>query len=126
MAEVHGLDELMKKLDQLPSLVSAKNAIARALRKGAEPIRVRAEELAPRDEDQLAESMMITVTEQSATGAIAKIGPSRKGFHGHFQEFGTADHAAQPFLRPAFDEQQEEALRIVGENLAAEIERAMK
>lgn len=85
MADIEGLDDLMKKLERLPSLVTAKRAIAKALRQGAEPIRARAEDLAPDDPATaggLKERMMISVREQTATGAVALIGPSRKGFYG--------------------------------------------
>lgn len=121
---IQGLQDLLKKMDDLP-LVLKKTLIVRALRKGAEPIRAEAERRAPWDTGGLAESMMITVSDQTAEGAIAKIGPSRKEFHGGFNEFGTAHMAAQPFLRPAFDEMQAEALRILGEDLAEGIEREM-
>lgn len=126
MADIEGLDELLSKLDGLDSLVKSKNAIARSLRAGAEPIRARAEELAPYETGRLKESMMITVGDQTATGAIAKIGPSRKGFYGTFDEFGTSHMAAHPFLKPAYDEKIDEATRIVGETLAAEIEKAVR
>src|SRR3990167_5019859 len=124
MANVEGLDELLKSMDSL-ALSVQKNLIVRALRKGAEPIRARAEELAPRDEGQLAESMMITVSDQTATGATAKIGPSRTGFYGHIPEFGLANNPAQPFLRPAADEKMDEAVRLVGETLEAGIMKAL-
>lgn len=40
-----------------------------------------------------------------AGGAFAEVymGPKRSVFHGIFQEFGTVNHAPQPFMRPAFD-----------------------
>ena len=123
--DIHGLQELLKSMDELP-LSLQKTLIVRALRKGAEPIRARAEELAPIDTGKLKELMMITIADQSASSATAKIGPARKTFYGGFQEFGTIYDKAQPFLRPAFDEQQEEALRLIGEDLAAGIEREMK
>lgn len=126
--DVVGLDELLKKMDNLP-LVLQKTLIVRSLRKGAEPIRARAEELAPDDPttpgSRIKEGMMVTVTDQTADGAIAKIGPSRKAFFGQFEEYGTSRQAAEPFLRPAFDEQQDEAIRVLGEDLAEGIEREM-
>lgn len=127
--EIEGLDELLGKMDGLP-LVLQKNLIARSLRKGAEPIRAGAEQLAPDDPttpgSRIKEGMMITVSDQTAEGATAKIGPSRKAFFGQFEEFGTSHQAAEPFLRPAFDEKQEEAIRLVGEDLAEGIEKEMK
>jgi HK97 gp10 family phage protein len=113
----------------LPSLVSGKNAIARALRKGAEPIRVRAGELAPRDPETSehgADTMMIAVRDQTATGARAEIGPSRQGFYLGQQETGNINHSAQPHLRPAFDEKISEATSLIGQTLASEIEKALK
>lgn len=119
--DIHGLQDLLKSMDNLP-LVMQRTLIVRALRKGAEPIEERASQLAPDDAttpgSRIRDNMMTTITDQTADGAIAKIGPSRKGFVGGFQEFGTAYHAAQPFLRPAFDEKQEEAIRIMGQELA--------
>lgn len=131
MAEdVQGLQQLVNNLGDLPlALGTQKNLIVRALRAGAEPIRARAEELAPDDPttpgSRIKEGMMITVSDQTADGAIAMVGPSRKGFVGQFAEFGTGRQAADPFLRPAFDEQQEEALGIVGEILAQGIEKEL-
>ncbi len=128
MPDVEGLRELLTKLEALP-LTVGKLLIARAVKAGAEPIRARAEQLAPDDPttpgSRIKEGMMITVTEQSATEAIGKIGPSRKGFFGQFAEFGTIHQAADPFLRPAFDEEQAEALKIMGESLAAGIEKEL-
>lgn len=125
MAEaVEGMQELLAKLGTLDSLVMQKKIVARAVRAGAEPIRARAEELAPVLTGTLRESMMITVAEQTATEAIGKIGPARKGFYGTFEEFGTAYIAADPFLRPAFDEERDAALKIIGETLASEFEKA--
>jgi hypothetical protein len=36
------------------------------------------------------------------------------------------ENPAQPFLRPAFDEKQEEAVTLIGEVLAAGIEKELK
>lgn len=122
MAEdVQGLQELLKKLDDLDSLVTSKKLIVRALREGAEPIRLRAQELAPDDPttpgSRVKEAMVTVVTEQTGTGAIALIGPARKAFFGQFAEFGTAHQSAEPFLRPAYDEQLATAVQIIGDSL---------
>lgn len=128
MADIEGLQGLMDKLDELPR-VMARKLIVDALRAGAEPIQERAAELAPDDPEtpgsRIKESMMTSVVDQTAIGATAKIGPSRKGFVGQFAEFGTAHQSAEPFLRPAFDANVDEATRIIGETLAAGIEEAL-
>jgi HK97 gp10 family phage protein len=41
------------------------------------------------------------------------VGPTKAGFYGSFQEFGTAHHAAQPFARPAFDLTAQQSLQIL-------------
>jgi HK97 gp10 family phage protein len=123
---VIGIQELLGKLSHIESTVLQRRIVARAVRAGCEPIRERAEELAPMLTGRLKESIMTTVTEQSATEAIGKIGPARFGFYGTFEEFGTARQSADPFLRPAYDEKIDEAQRIMGEVLADEIEKAAK
>jgi len=124
---VDGLQDLLKSMDGLP-LVLQKKLIAKSLRKAAEPIRARAAELAPDDPEtpgsRIEESMSISVTEQTATGAIAKIGPSKAGFPGIMAELGTAHETARPFLRPAFDEKEDEAFEILADVLGDGIEEA--
>lgn len=130
-----GFQDLLDRLGDVESLVAQKLAIARSLKAGGELIRDRAQELAPllkEDEEggnqakrgQLKESMIVTITDQTATEAIAKIGPSRKGFFGFIPEFGLANNPAQPFLRPAWDEKVDEAVAVIGYTLGNEIEKA--
>lgn len=44
------------------------------------------------------------------TGNIWKIGPSKAGFYGYFLEYGTRKMRKYPFVRPAFDSVQDDAL----------------
>lgn len=53
------------------------------------------------------------------------VGPTRKVFHGIFQEFGTINHGAQPFLRPAFDTGTDEFMRRLRIELSDEINKAV-
>lgn len=124
--DVVGLQSLLKSMDGIP-LVMQKTLIVRALREASEPIRTRAEELAPDDPttpgSRIKENMMTQVSDQTADGAIAKTGASRKGFVGEFAEFGTIHQSADPFLRPAYDEKLDEAVRTLGQVLAEGIEK---
>ena len=43
---------------------------------------------------------------------------------GFFQEFGTVEHAAQPFMRPAWEGNKDAALEIIKRDLGGEIEKA--
>lgn len=45
-------------------------------------------------------------------------------FYGLFQEFGTAHHAAQTFMRPAFEQSKEQALIEMTDSLRRRIDRA--
>jgi HK97 gp10 family phage protein len=58
--------------------------------------------------------------------AVVHVGPTKRAFHGTWQEFGTAHHATQPFMRPAWDELAQPMVGMVAETLAEEIEKARK
>jgi len=62
------------------------------------------------------------------TGGEAYVGVSWQGdaYYGRFLEFGTANVAARPFLRPAFDARSGEALGIFMDRLRENIERARR
>lgn len=54
-------------------------------------------------------------------GNIQKITMYEAGWRWHFAEFGTAHHAAHPFLRPAFDMHGVKILDRLGERLRANL-----
>lgn len=58
--------------------------------------------------------------------ATMHVGPDYRQFHAQFQEFGTAHHGPQPFMRPAFDEKKGEALDIIKATLGEEIMKTAK
>ena len=120
-----GMQSLLDRMDGLPLLMQ-KAIIVQALTEGAEPIRAEASRRAPVRTGKLRESIIVQVVDQTAEGAIAKIGPSQKAFYGRFVEVGTIHQKANPFLRPALDEKQDEALRLMSDVLAREIEKALK
>ena len=123
---VQGLSELVDNLNTLPlKLGVQKNIIARSLRKGGEILAQRMSEIAPRDTGEYAEHFMVTIAEQTAAGATAKIGASREAWRGNFNEFGTVYIPPQPTLRPAFDEKLETVLLAIGMEMAAQIEKEM-
>ncbi len=141
--EIRGLSALVDNLNTMPlKLGTQKNIIVRALRAGAEPIENRASQLAPVYEGpikiqkrhgktftlvpgKLKQGMTTTVVDQTATGAVARIGPVKGAFYGSFDEFGDSRQPARPFLRPAFDEKLHEAVAIIGYVVGSEIEKAM-
>ncbi|XQZ45688.1 HK97 gp10 family phage protein [Paracoccus yeei] len=70
---------------------------------------------------------------------IMYVGPGERAFHAHLVEFGTAPHknaglfagsqhpgtAPQPFARPAWDANKDEALQIIATELRAQIDKAV-
>ncbi len=61
-------------------------------------------------------------------GSFAEVyvGPGKGGSHGVLQEFGTINHAPQPFARPAWDQHKDEALDIIKRELGGAIDKAVK
>lgn len=122
---VQGLTALLAAMEDLPEWLQQK-LIREALEKGAEPIRRRAAQLAPDDPktagSRIHDNMIVEISEPTPTGGVAKIGPSQKGFMGAFAEHGTKRQRKTPFLGPAFEEQKETAVAIMGKTLADGIE----
>lgn len=58
--------------------------------------------------------------------AITHVGPTKKAGQGLLQEFGTAHHKAQPFMRPTFDSDGPKMIDIIKDTLAEEIDKATK
>lgn len=118
--------ELASFLSKLPERTS-KTVQRQALRAAAEPMRGDMATLAPHEPGapDLRESMTISNVRggddvfESET-AVA-VGPSRAGWYGVFQEFGTVHHGAQPFARPAFDRNLTRSLGILAKELWAAI-----
>lgn len=147
--KVEGLRELKQALDKLPK-ATARNALRRALMAGAAPIEQTAEQLAPvrkgtlqrshttgtklsRRQKQVHRRWAGTLPAQrTAEGwrsapsdaVYVFVGPSNVP-QAITQEFGTAEHAPQPFMRPAWDTQQRRALSIVVESIRSEIDKAV-
>ena len=54
------------------------------------------------------------------------VGPDRRAFHARLQEFGTEHHAAQPFMRPAWDKHKGALLGRLKDLLWANIQRRIR
>lgn len=123
---VEGLDDLQASMEALPWALQ-KNIITRSLRKGGEPIAEEIERRSPNDPEtpgsRIAENIKVMVSEQTATGALARIGPTSRGFPAIFIEVGSAHQSARPFIGPAFEATKEKAFAAIGEELGDQIER---
>lgn len=118
-----GGQELQKALEQLPARVSKRFQLE-ALEHAAEPMRRAMELKAPVEpgKPDLRDTMVISRARGvDAKAAVVAVGPSRKGWHGSFQELGTAHVAPQPFVRPAFAEKAQEAMQRLGADIWASL-----
>ncbi len=119
---VHGLRELQKSLAELPKAVRGE-VLADVLLKAARPFQGHAQQLAPVRTGRLKASIGAAVEKRSSTYAQVAIGPGEPP-HGFWQEFGTAHHGAQPFMRPAWDGNKRGAIEAIANDLRAEIGKA--
>ena len=114
--KLEGKEALLRKLRDMPNNLARKH-LRKAARAGGEVIAERAGDIAPRapGAPDLAENITVSEVRTDDTLSVAvAIGPARGFFYGGFQEFGTKNHGAQPFMRPAFDSEQQHALEEAG------------
>lgn len=126
--KVEGLVELDQALGELASIGQAKGVLRRVGREALVPFDESWRAKAPREEGHLAESggvgSKLTRSQRKAHRRTSTVevfaGPG-----GHpsavQQEFGNENHAAQPYVRPAWDETQEQVLDRVADGLGTEI-----
>jgi HK97 gp10 family phage protein len=139
--KLEGFAELDKALGQLPK-ATAKNTLRRVLKKAAAPIDESASALAPVETGKLAQSVIVgtkltrsqrsggvSITEggfRSAAKNYVEVHVGTASPIGIFQEFGTLEHLASPFMRPAWEHNKEQALDIIKSELGTEIEKSAK
>ena len=148
--KVLGLKELSSQLDALPLRV-AQRILGKAVSAGARIVREEAIARAPVDTGAL-RSQIFTKRERSESAyekttivgvknGLARYGNTAanrrmnragkeykvdgKTFYWKFLEFGTHKMKAHPFLRPAFDEKQWEAVRVIQESLEKNLDKAI-
>ena len=148
--KVEGLQELDRQLRALPERVAG-NALATAVSAGARVIRNEAMARAPVDTGAL-KSQIFTKRLRSPSpsekmsivgvrSGLAKYANTKrnvrsgkagktyktdgKTFYWKFIEFGTSKMAAKPFLRPAFDAKEQDAVLAITEKLDERIQKAI-
>lgn len=130
--KVEGLREIQTALHELPK-ATAKNVMRRVLREVAQPIADHASQNAPVDTGYLKRSVAVSTklskrarkdTEKLSDHAVqVYIGPSSAP-RATMQEFGTLNHAPQPYMRPAWDAEKGTILPKIAGLMWREIERA--
>lgn len=126
---ITGAGELTRRLNVLGE--KAKEVVEPAAMAGAEVIRKAASEKAPRDTGFLAEHIVAEVKDVQPLKATIQVGPDKDAYYGLFVELGHAlvrgstkatrkvigNVPPHPFLRPALDENKQEAKAAVAEEI---------
>ena len=99
--DITGHKELQRAFGELPKSMT-KQVIVSALKKVSKPIVKEARDKAPKRTGKGAKSIKARTNKNLKPIGIS-IGPDRKNFHMMFVEFGTINQAAEPYLRPALD-----------------------
>lgn len=131
--KITGLRQIEQALSNLPK-ATAKNVVRRVLKARAQPIAEAARRLAPVDRGDLTKSITVGTKLSKAQRSQHKkrtpgtvemfIGAGRNP-QAVLQEFGTAHHPPQPFMRPAWDSGKEQLLSGLKEDLWAEVQKAV-
>lgn len=141
--ELEGFEELDNALSEL-SQSQGKAVVRRSLNALGQPIADDAAEMAPIDMDRdYGEHLYETISVSTRLDPKAKktqrridgvdrgavmmhVGPGPKAFHAFLQEYGTAHHAPQPFMRPAWDKHRDTLIPRLKELLWENIERRLR
>lgn len=140
--KLEGFRELDAALTELTK-AGGKGVLRRSLKKAAEPMAVIASGLAPVDSGKLQASVIVGAKLDGRQAKLHRrmfkddrssielfVGPSYLrgggGRHGHLQEFGTINHAPQPFMRPAWDQDHKPMLDRLGKEMAIEVDKAVQ
>lgn len=128
--KVEGLKDLERALKGLPA-ANAKAVLRRTLKEAGEPVAKAARALVPKEQGYLSESIDVSTKLSGRQRSLHKkqspvetfIGPGPDPA-GHLQEFGTGPgHQAQPFLRPAWDQNKAKVLDTIANLTWVEIEK---
>lgn len=142
LVKLTGLDDLKRKLCELPKRVETK-VVRVALKKGGEIIRDAAISRAPDDTGLLKKNIVyralgskkgqVGIRKQAQKHVdnpqnrrLRRVGKrfyvDGPAFYGRFLEFGTRNMPAHPFMRPAFDATAPAAIDAIGKALLAGID----
>lgn len=131
--QIDGLSDLQTALRALPDSM-AKNVLRRVARKRLQPIIDHAKSLVPFEDGDLRNSLVVSSRLSKRQRGLR--GKEKEGAHdiemyagagprpaAHLQEFGSSQHGAQPFLRPAWDAKRHSLVDGIKDDLWAEVEK---
>jgi HK97 gp10 family phage protein len=119
---VEGLNDICKLLEDMG--VEASNILQQAAEAGGRIALAAAKKRCPADTGALKESLYLenSKTKNPQIKQEIKIAPGKNEFYGTFVELGTSKQKAQPYMRPAVDENQHEIAKAIND----EVIRALK
>ena len=116
---LEGGEELRAALRSMDRTISGPVLLV-AVAAGGEVLRGAMASLAPHDpsdaldlKDNIGQEVIRVSPRRAQTG----VGPKKNVFYGLFQELGTSDHPAQPFMRPALDATRDDIVEAFAEKL---------
>ena len=129
--KVEGLREVQKALRELPKKSTRRNTLKRVAFRRLEPVARAMRGNVPIEQGFLQESIDVSTKlsraqkrehrKQDDVEVFVGPGPDPAA---HLQEFGSSQHPAQPFARPAWDREKRGVLRGIENDLWAEIQTA--
>lgn len=128
--KITGFKELRAALAELPR-ATERSVVRKVLKRRAEPIADMARSLAPVDTGALRDSIAVTTKLSRRHRKALKEGKKDTNVHigasskAHLQEFGTREHAPQPFMRPAWDAHKGGLVDEIRADMWVEIQKAV-
>lgn len=138
VVRLEGFKELEAEFAKLEKPATRKASARRSLKKAAEPMAALAQGMAPvGDTNTLAPSIAVSTklskrqaglhrkmfaSDRAAVEMFMGAGPHASAWN---QEFGNVNHPAQPFMRPAWDQDQRAMLDRLKEELWADIQKTI-
>lgn len=123
--KIEGLKELNRALELLPEEVQRRIA-GRALLQGGKVVQAAVAANAPVKTGKLHKSIIIKSARLHGAAVSRQVGTASFAFYGKFSEFGTSRQAPRPWFTPAFLASQNEATKVIIEELAKGIMRYAK
>lgn len=117
--------EFFGNLDDL-GRTFGKNQLETAAIKGGRVISFEAERRAPKDTGTAAKTIRARIWRSIPGEVEVIISPDEFGFYLMFHEFGTSHQKARPFLRPALEDKQYEAMQVMTDYYRDRIERRLR
>ncbi len=133
--KIAGFEDLNKNLKKLNEKVQTRITKA-ALKKGANVILAAAKQNTPSDSGANHMNLKVKAIRKKRsstnigfaiqTGTREELGIKGKGYYPFSLEYGTKDTEAQPYLRPALEDNREKAIQVIGKALEKSIARQVK